>query len=152
MQSPNDRVGGGRDDGEACVARARTGGATLLAGGYEYLDPLVQQFVRAWRDFFGVWGSGNVYSTPEGGQGLLYHSDSTDIFIMQLEGEKRWDVCGRLLPNLNEPHGGAVPPFAEHNVPHQLRAVIAACRPIGPPGGGMIGWLQMSPFADVSLL
>ena len=118
------------DDGEACVARARTGGATLLAGGYEYLDPLVQQFVRAWRDFFGVWGSGNVYSTPEGGQGLLYHSDSTDIFIMQLEGEKRWDVCGRLLPNLNEPHGGAVPPFAEDNVPHRLRAVVAACRPI----------------------
>lgn len=34
----------------------------------------------------------NLYATPSGKQGLSYHYDDDDVFIVQLDGSKRWKI------------------------------------------------------------
>src|SRR6185369_1841984 len=35
----------------------------------------------------------NLYRTPAGGQGLGSHVDDHDVVVVQLEGEKQWQIC-----------------------------------------------------------
>ena len=34
----------------------------------------------------------NLYQTPAGGQGLGSHLDGHDVLVLQLEGEKQWQI------------------------------------------------------------
>ncbi|XP_015268517.1 PREDICTED: bifunctional lysine-specific demethylase and histidyl-hydroxylase MINA [Gekko japonicus] len=42
--------------------------------------------------FFGSLVGSNVYITPPGSQGLPPHYDDVEVFILQLEGEKHWQL------------------------------------------------------------
>jgi len=44
------------------------------------------------QDFFGSMVGANVYLTPPGTQGFAPHFDDVEVFILQLEGKKRWRV------------------------------------------------------------
>ncbi len=48
-------------------------------------------------DVFGHPVRLNAYLTPKGSQGPAAHVDGHDVFILQLEGEKRWKVYDRAL-------------------------------------------------------
>ncbi|CAN9501494.1 unnamed protein product [Ophioblennius macclurei] len=60
--------------------------------------------------FFGALVGSNVYITPEQSQGLPAHYDDVEVFILQLEGEKRWRL-----------YNPTVPLAAEYNVESEER-------------------------------
>jgi len=43
-------------------------------------------------EHFGCGAGCNVYYTPAGSQGFAPHYDDVDVFILQVEGEKRWTL------------------------------------------------------------
>lgn len=90
------------EDGRACVERASSRNDTLVFDGGEYLLPAVHSLVDAWKRYWNVYVGANFYLTPAGTQAFGYHSDHTDVFVLQLEGTKHWSVCDRVPPNLNE--------------------------------------------------
>ncbi|XP_069021218.1 ribosomal oxygenase 2 isoform X4 [Embiotoca jacksoni] len=48
--------------------------------------------------FFGALVGSNVYITPEESQGLPAHYDDVEVFILQLEGQKRWRLYSPTVP------------------------------------------------------
>lgn len=52
--------------------------------------------------FFGSLVGSNVYITPQESQGLPAHYDDVEVFIMQLEGEKRWRLYKPTVPLARE--------------------------------------------------
>ncbi|XP_026184889.1 ribosomal oxygenase 2 [Mastacembelus armatus] len=48
--------------------------------------------------FFGALVGSNVYITPEESQGLPAHYDDVEVFILQLEGQKRWRLYNPTIP------------------------------------------------------
>ena len=82
-----------------------------MIDGIEYSLPTAAALVRSLKRRLGLWVHVNVYHTPAGSaHGFGLHSDRTDVIILQLEGEKHWDVCGRVLPDLaNVADFGEVP-------------------------------------------
>jgi lysine-specific demethylase/histidyl-hydroxylase NO66 len=42
------------------------------------------------QEFLGSMVGANVYLTPPGTQGFAPHYDDVEVFILQLEGKKRW--------------------------------------------------------------
>lgn len=90
------------EGGHACVERAASRNDTLVFDGGEYLLPAVHSLVDSWKRYWNVYVGANFYLTPPGTQAFGYHSDHTDVFVLQLEGMKQWSVCDRVLPNLND--------------------------------------------------
>ena len=100
--------------GADCLRNAiADGGTTIIVDGAELVSQPVFLLVRAWKRALGMFVHCNLYLTPSGTQGLGFHSDKTDVFILQLQGEKEWDVCHRIPPDLTDPSGqfGEVMPF-----------------------------------------
>lgn len=116
-------------DGASCIAEYISG-STIIVDGLERLDPRVFDLVRAWKLELGVYVSANAYLTPAGQQGFGYHSDKTDVFILQCVGKKRWVTCDRVLPDIGAPNAGEVAPFFEGSTmnPGQ-RELIRSCEP-----------------------
>ncbi|KAJ3589272.1 hypothetical protein NHX12_010117 [Muraenolepis orangiensis] len=52
--------------------------------------------------FFGALVGSNVYMTPQESQGLPPHYDDVEVFILQLEGEKRWRLYPPTVPLARE--------------------------------------------------
>ncbi|CAL8266096.1 unnamed protein product [Merluccius merluccius] len=52
--------------------------------------------------FFGTLVGSNVYITPQESQGLPPHYDDVEVFILQLEGEKRWRLYHPTVPLARE--------------------------------------------------
>ena len=124
-----------REDGAACVRRAKRTKATLIVNGAELLDAGVHELVSSWRRELGVFVSAGFYSTPKGKQGFLYHSDKTDVLVLQLEGSKRWEVCGRELPKLHLP-----PSYGECHLGGTSTTASAPGVGVGPLKPGAAPW------------
>lgn len=52
--------------------------------------------------FFGALVGSNVYITPQESQGLPPHYDDVEVFILQLEGQKRWLLYSPVVPLATE--------------------------------------------------
>ncbi|KAF7651231.1 hypothetical protein LDENG_00113810 [Lucifuga dentata] len=52
--------------------------------------------------FFGALVGSNVYITPQESQGLPPHYDDVEVFILQLEGQKRWRLYSPTVPLARE--------------------------------------------------
>ncbi|XP_041807825.1 ribosomal oxygenase 2 isoform X2 [Chelmon rostratus] len=52
--------------------------------------------------FFGALVGSNVYITPQESQGLPAHYDDVEVFILQLEGQKRWLLYTPTVPLATE--------------------------------------------------
>ncbi|XP_051242380.1 ribosomal oxygenase 2 isoform X2 [Dicentrarchus labrax] len=52
--------------------------------------------------FFGGLVGSNIYITPQESQGLPAHYDDVEVFILQLEGEKRWLLYNPTVPLATE--------------------------------------------------
>ena len=74
----------------------------------------------------GLWVHLNIYSTPKGEHhGFGLHSDQTDGLIIQLEGDKLWEICGFSAPDIsNMRSNGAI---ANMGTPHRRDEEEGAC-------------------------
>lgn len=64
--------------------------------------PAVHALCEALEDEFGASVSANAYLTPAKTQGFAPHWDDVDVFVLQVEGTKRWKVYqGDRLPRVS---------------------------------------------------
>ena len=69
------------------------GGATIvLEGLHKYWSPLTE-FCRRLESDLGHPTQVNAYITPPGSQGFARHVDVHDVFVLQIHGEKLWEVA-----------------------------------------------------------
>lgn len=76
----------------ARVYRLFFDGATIVLQGLHRFWPPLTRFSRELDDALGHPTQVNAYVTPPGARGLGVHSDSHDVFVLQVFGSKRWDV------------------------------------------------------------
>jgi hypothetical protein len=130
-----------KSDGRSCLANnMHTNINTIIMDGVENLFPSFFDFVAIWKQSFGVFVHANLYLTPPSQQGLLWHSDKSDAFILQLEGSKIWNVCERVLPNLNNEAFGEVMPFSSALASEDasLGQLIESCKTIEMKKGDIL--------------
>lgn len=72
---------------------------------YSEAGPLAQLMSRL-EDFFQVLVGANVYITPPNAQGLAPHFDDVEVFVVQLEGTKKWKLYSNTSPFLPDECSG----------------------------------------------
>ena len=114
--------------GAECVEHVRKTGSTIVVNFLEIIaakpqgqlsrfeDRLLPLHLlnQRWRKDLGLAVSINAYVTPASKQGFKYHYDNTDVVILQLEGEKTWDLCGRALIFPKDPPHKRAHTWAQH--------------------------------------
>jgi hypothetical protein len=85
-----------------------TQGATLVFQGLHRLWPPLIDFAGALAGELAAPVGVNAYLTPPNAQGFASHYDTHDVFVLQVEGRKRWTVHEPVLvdPLERQPHGG----------------------------------------------
>jgi lysine-specific demethylase/histidyl-hydroxylase NO66 len=83
-------------------------GATLVLQGLHRLWPPLIDFARALGDEIAQPLQVNAYLTPAGNKGFATHYDTHDVFVLQVDGHKRWRIHEPVLPDPLErqPWGG----------------------------------------------
>jgi bifunctional lysine-specific demethylase and histidyl-hydroxylase NO66 len=74
------------------VAAAFADGATIVVQALHHWWRPLAVFTRSLEAELGHAGQTNAYWTPRDSQGLPVHHDTHDVFVLQVEGEKRWLV------------------------------------------------------------
>ena len=69
-------------------------GASVRVIQVQRVWPFLDQLCRSLQRELGFKVGGNLYVTPEGRQGLEAHSDSHDVFVVQMAGRKDWEIWG----------------------------------------------------------
>jgi hypothetical protein len=84
------------------------GGATLVFQGLHRLWSPLDDFAGRLAGELAAPVQVNAYLTPPGGQGFATHYDTHDVFVLQVEGRKRWRVHEPVLvdPLERQPWGG----------------------------------------------
>ena len=72
-------------------------GATIVLNHLHLLHEPLAAFCRALERDLSMAVQANVYLTPGNAQGFKTHYDTHDVFVVQLEGSKRWEILGRLM-------------------------------------------------------
>jgi len=118
-------VSAARQDGTLDTIQATQAfgaGATLL---FRDIQRYLERFALLCREVERHTGSSckaNVYATPPGGKGFEAHYDTHDVFLLQLEGSKKWTIYGApvSLPLVGQPHNAT-----EHEPGHvQMEFVL----------------------------
>merc|ERR1712110_1287102 len=65
-------------------------GCSLRMLNPQTFDEQVWKLCATLQEFFGSFVGTNMYLTPPGTQGFAPHYDDVEVFILQLEGKKRW--------------------------------------------------------------
>lgn len=82
----------------AAVTDLLDAGVTLVLDGLETFDPILEVATRALRWWSGELVQTNAYLTTRSAGGFPLHWDDHDVLIVQLAGEKNWDVRGSTRP------------------------------------------------------
>jgi ribosomal protein L16 Arg81 hydroxylase len=90
------------------------GGATLVLQGLHRLWPPLVDFAAELAGQLGHPVQVNAYLTPAGNRGFATHYDTHDVFVLQVDGRKRWRVHEPVLadPLERQPWGGHAPEVA----------------------------------------
>jgi ribosomal protein L16 Arg81 hydroxylase len=80
------------------IRESYTGGATLVLNALHRIHPALVRFCRELSEELGHATQCNAYVTPPGAQGFAAHHDTHDVFVLQVDGHKRWNVYEPLLP------------------------------------------------------
>jgi hypothetical protein len=80
------------------VREAYAGGATLILNSLHRIHPPLVRFCRALTAELGHGTQCNAYVTPPGSQGFAPHHDTHDVFVLQVDGSKRWNIYPPVLP------------------------------------------------------
>lgn len=75
-------------------------GKTLIHGGLNLTRPNLRALARSMTDRFVAKSEVVAFLTPAGQQGAT-HSDPTDVYVIQLEGTKRWQIWP--IPQVRRP-------------------------------------------------
>lgn len=78
----------------AVIAHQHALGATIILQQLHQSDPDLAAFCRAMEKTFSCHVQTNIYLTPPSAQGFHTHYDNHDVFVLQVEGEKRWRLYG----------------------------------------------------------
>ena len=78
----------------AVIAHQHSLGATIILQQLHQSDPDLAAFCRAMEKTFSCHVQTNIYLTPPSAQGFHTHYDNHDVFVIQVEGEKRWRLYG----------------------------------------------------------
>ncbi|MEU1606306.1 cupin domain-containing protein [Micromonospora matsumotoense] len=83
-------------------------GATLVLQGLHRLWPALVDFARDLGTALTQPLQVNAYLTPPGSQGFATHYDTHDVFVLQVDGRKRWRIHPPVLtdPLERQPWGG----------------------------------------------
>jgi len=95
-------------------------GASLVLSQFHETHPPLADFCRGLERLFLHGVQANIYLTPPGAQGFRTHFDTHDVFVLQVEGRKRWRVWdGEPLPRPTRrtPWPGNMLPQGE---PHEI--------------------------------
>ncbi|MEU7904817.1 JmjC domain-containing protein [Actinoplanes sp. NPDC049118] len=133
------------------VMRLYADGATLVLQGLHRIWPPLTDYTRRLGAELRQPVQANAYLTPAGSQGFATHYDTHDVFVLQVDGSKRWRIHEPVLADPLECQGwGAradeVGAVAEG--PPALDAVLA-------PGDALYlprGWLHSAQTRDGSSL
>lgn len=82
----------------AGLARAYAEGATLVLNSLHRLRPPLREFCAQLASELGHPAQVNAYITPPGSRGFGLHHDTHDVFVLQVDGEKRWLVHEPVVP------------------------------------------------------
>lgn len=91
-------------------------GATVVLQGLQFSDPHLARVANNLALAIDQPVQVNAYLSPASARGLDLHADRHDVFVLQLEGSKRWRVWDQLPPTRQRVKGGAPvapPTFAE---------------------------------------
>jgi len=78
----------------AVIAHQHSLGATIILQQLHQSDPNLAAFCRAMEKTFSCHVQTNIYLTPPSAQGFHTHYDNHDVFVLQVEGQKRWRFYG----------------------------------------------------------
>ena len=70
-------------------------GATIVLQALERWWPSFHSLCREFEHAFGFPTQAHAYLTPQSAQGTPIHYDTHDVFVLQVEGAKRWRVWSR---------------------------------------------------------
>ena len=73
-------------------------GATLVLQSLHRSHPPLVRFCRELADELGHPTQCNAYVTPPGSQGFAAHHDTHDVFVLQVDGSKRWNIYPPVHP------------------------------------------------------
>jgi ribosomal protein L16 Arg81 hydroxylase len=79
------------------VREAYDGGATLVLNSLHRMHPPLVRFCRRLAAELGHATQCNAYVTPPGSQGFAAHHDTHDVFVLQVDGSKRWNIYAPAL-------------------------------------------------------
>ena len=95
----------------ARVAAQFAAGHTVVLNALHRIHPPLAGFCRELAAELGHPTQVNVYVTPPGAQGFKAHHDTHDVFVLQLDGVKHWQVFEPVLelPLASQPSSGFAP-------------------------------------------
>ena len=73
-------------------------GATLVLQGLQRIWPPLIEYARRLGDELNQPLQVNAYLTPAGNRGFATHYDTHDVFVLQVDGTKRWRIHPPVLP------------------------------------------------------
>lgn len=83
----------------ASVIEAFRGGATITWNSMNHFNPTLRQLTTTISRTFGCRSDVVSFLTPGGNvQGFAPHLDSTEVFVIQLHGQKKWKVWDTITP------------------------------------------------------
>jgi bifunctional lysine-specific demethylase and histidyl-hydroxylase NO66 len=89
---------GGFIDRGAVARKHREGATIILNQAHRFLSGL-GELCQAIEGEFSCHVQTNLYLTPAGAQGFPTHFDSHDVFVLQVAGQKQWQLYGTPLAN-----------------------------------------------------
>jgi lysine-specific demethylase/histidyl-hydroxylase NO66 len=129
------------------ILRLYADGATLVLQGLHRIWPPLIDFARQLGGELRQPLQVNAYLTPTGNQGFATHYDTHDVFVLQIDGTKRWRIHEPVLPDPLErqPWGGRADEVgASARGPAALDVVLS-------PGDALYlprGWLHSAQAQD----
>ena len=105
-----DRMGVFREE---AFRQLRAGGASLALGSFENYSNLSLAITRWFEAEFSCPVQVNLYVTPGERQGLGAHVDPHDVLILQIQGEKSWDIYDPLVKSDSTGGSGALESSAD---------------------------------------
>jgi ribosomal protein L16 Arg81 hydroxylase len=81
------------------VMRLYADGATLVLQGLHRIWPPLIDYARRLGEELRRPLQVNAYLTPPGSRGFSTHYDTHDVFVLQVDGTKRWRIHGPVLPD-----------------------------------------------------
>jgi ribosomal protein L16 Arg81 hydroxylase len=80
------------------IYKAYDEGHTLILNGIQKFQPTLAAFCQDLQQFLNHSVIANLYLSPQNSRGLMAHYDTHDVFVLQIEGSKQWQIYDPIQP------------------------------------------------------